>query len=311
MNKNVYIILLIIISPHFITTNCNTQFSLQKIKSFFSSRMMEKVDQQELPTASIDSISIANINGNITIKTGPKKSLFVRTITRAKNQEYLDNIHVTIDSSKNNHLAITTKNTNKKFAGSVEYELIVPTSLNIALSITGSGDAFIKDVHGAIDVVTNDNITITNTKKLVSAQTLKKGSISVTNSLGPVKVQSHYGNIYGENIAHSFDGYSTTGKVNVTYKKLPPASSVNLKTTSGNIMLALPTDTNAEIRGHTAQGTLVSDLYITLKPYVTQLNSATWNRFKKEVDGILGSGEAIIAVQSTKGNVKIIEAQTM
>jgi hypothetical protein len=296
-----------------ISSFCATekQSSFKKITSFLSNYKLEKIDQRELPATPINSISINNINGPITIKTGWKKnSIFLKTTKRAKKEEDLRHIKVVVDSSKNDHLAITTKHINSKLVGLVEYELIVPASLNITLNISGTGDACIKDVHGAINVVTNDNITISNSKKLVSARTLKKGTINITNALGPVDAQTHQGNITGENIAHSFNAHSTSGKVTVAYKKLPSTGTIDLKTTSGNIILALPTDTNAEIKGHTTHGTLVSDHVITLKPYATQLNSFAWNKFKKEVDGTIGSGEATIALHSIKGNLKISEIKT-
>jgi len=158
-----------------------------------------------------------------------------------------------------------------------------------------------------IDVVAHDDITIINTKQLASAQSLKKGSINLVNTRGPVEAYTHNGNITGDNIAHNCDARSIKGKINISYKKLPATGSINLKTTSGNIMLALPTDTNAQICGYTTYGTFISDHEITLKSYATKLNKTAWNRFKKEVDGTLGTGDATIIVQSTKGNVKIIE----
>ncbi len=311
MNKAVYMILLFTITSSLITIDCSAKLRLKKIKSFFSGYKLEKIDQRELPALSIDTVAINNINGPITIKTGWKKnSIFLKTTKRAKKPEDLNNIKVVVDSSRANQMTITTKHINPKLVGLVEYELIVPASLDIALNILGNGDAHINDVHGAINVVTNDNIAITNTKKLVSARTLKKGSITIANAAGSVDAQSHQGNIIGENITNSFAAHSISGKVTVAYKTVPSTSSIKLQTTSGNIMLALPTDTNAEIQGHTTHGTIVSDHYITLKPYATQLNSSAWNKFRKEVDGTLGTGEATIALHSTKGNVRITEIKT-
>ena len=303
-------VLFITISFLVITIDCKQKFSFhEKIKSFLQSDVVEKIDQQELPATSFNSLSLANSNGSITIKTGPKKSLFVRTIKRAKKKEHLENIKVLLDSSKNDHLTIVTENTNKKDIGSVDYELIVPSSLAIALTATGSGTVFIKDVHGTIDVVANDTVTLVNTKKSVSVQTCKKGSIHISNASGPVEAYTQQGNIVGENIAHSFEARTTTGKVNITYKNLPPTSSINLKSSSGNIILALPTDTNAAICGCTTHGTLMSEHDITLKSYTTKLNKSAWSKFTKEVDGILGTGEAMIDLQTTKGSVKIVETK--
>lgn len=308
MKKTMYIILFSSLISSTITPNSISSFN--KITSFFTGHKYDKSDQRELSASSVKSIAIDNINGPITIQTWKKKSIFLKTTKRTKKEEDLNNIKIVVDSTQDNHLAITTKHINPKIAGLVEYELIVPASLDIMLTIAGNGDAFIKDIHGVINVVTNDNITITNTHKAVSARTLKKGTITIAHAQGAVNVQSCQGNIIGENIANSFTAHSTSGRVSVAYKTLPSTSAIDVKTNSGNIMLALPTDTNAEIRGYTMYGTLISDHVITLKPYATQLNSSAWNKFKKEVDGTIGTGEATIALHSTSGNVKISEAKT-
>ncbi len=312
MNKNVYILLSItLLSIPFIAYG-DTQKPIKKIKSFFTGQQLEKIDQRELHAIAVDTISIDNINGPITIKTGWKKnSVFMKTTKRAKKQEDLNNIKIVIDSSKSNHLAITTKHINKKLHGSVEYELIIPAALDVELSIAGHGDALIKDVDGNISIVVNDNITVNNTKSAVFVECCKKGSISIANTLGPVEATSHQGSITGKDITNSFSAHSTTGKINIAYKTLPATSSIHLETLSGNIMLALPAETNAEIKGQTMKGNITSDLDITLKQRSTKLNHLAWDQFKKEVDGTLGTGDAMIALRSTNGSVKITESKTV
>ncbi len=306
MNKNVYTVLCVVIST-FTASNCHAKFSFhEKIKSFLQSNSAEKVDQKEFSATSIQSLSLANINGSVTIKTGPKNSLFLRTTKRARKESLLDALGV-ITEIHNNHLAITTKNNNKRKAGAIDYELIVPTSLDVAINITGYGNVCIKDVHGALDIIVHDNINIINSKKLVSAQTLKKGSISITNAHGPIEAYTQQGNITGENITHNCDARSTSGKISLAYKQVPPTSTINLTTTSGNIQLALPAETNAAICGNTTYGTFMSDHDITLKSYTTKLNKTAWTQFTKNVNGTLGSGDAKIEIKSTKGNVKILE----
>jgi ribosomal protein L20A (L18A) len=309
MNKKMYVVL--VISLIFGVGNCTGKSSFyKKMKAFFCGNVLEKVYQEEFCAASLDMLSLNAINGSIVIKSGPKKSLFLKTIQRAKKEDNLNAMQVIVDTHVNNHLSITTKDNSKKMRGSIDYELIVPTSLDLALTISGKGNVYIKDVHGIIQVVAQDAIVITNTKELVSAQTLKKGSITVINAVGPVEAYSQQGTIRGENIANSFDAHSIKGKINVVYKKLPTTSLIKLKTVSGNITLALPADTNAEICGYTTQGTLLSEHDITLKPYTTKLNKSAWNKFTKEVNGVLGTGEATIMLHSTKGNVKIIQTKT-
>ena len=277
----------------------------KKLRSFFSFHKAEKINQQELPAASINSLSLRGIDGSVTIKTGSTKSLCIKTIIRARKQEDVDATTIAIDMIKNNHLAIATKCKNKKAVAMVDYELIVPETINLSMKLLGKGSIVIKDVKGSINVVAQDSIAISNTKKSVIAKTYNKGPISIINAFGPVDVVSCNGIIKGEKIAHSFRARSKKGKITIAYIGLPPEGTVDLKTESGAITLGLPSDTNAEIKATTFRGTLTSDLYVTLHPYTTQLNTSAWNKFKREVDGILGFGQATINLQSTKGNIVI------
>jgi len=277
MNKSVYILVFLgSLTLH--TTTAHAEKISDRLKSFinnFRSYKYEEIKQKEYQALSIDTISINNINGPITITTGWKKNVIsLKTIKRAKKETDLNNIKI-IQSIQNNHLTFTTRHINPKLIGLVEYELIVPASFNVNLAIAQDGDVCINDINGSINVVTNDTISISNTKQAVSARTLKKGSIFIANAWGPVTAQSHYGNIYGENIAHDFTAQSTSGKINIAYKTVPPTSSIDLKTTSGHIILALPTDTNAEIRGKTTHGTLF--LIILLCSNLMQRNLITWH----------------------------------
>ncbi len=312
MNKNLYITILAISISHIMTVNCGPNRYLQKIKDFFRPSMIEEVEQQEFPAATIESIDITNINGHITIQTGPKKSLFVKATKRARKANNLDTVAITINENKPNHLGIATRYSgpkNKRNSVIVDYELIVPASLNVKLKTTGRGDIVIKNIQGTIEAVAQDNITIAHTQKSVLAQTIKKGSITILHTAGPIEARTYAGTIKGEHIAHSFYADTTKGNINLTYKNLPSTACLDLKSSSGNIILALPTETSAQVRGHTAYGTFMSEHQIQLKSYTTLLNKQAWIRFKKEIEGTLGSGQATIALRSTKGNIKIIETK--
>lgn len=307
MNKNVYMMLLMLFGSQSNTIFCTSEWK-NRIKSFFGRHVIEKIDQKEFAADGIETICITNTNGSISVKTGPKKSLFVRTTTRVKKADDFDAMRVIFDESKKNNLVIATKRkkTNHKIVGSVDYELIVPTAINLALTITGKGTVYIKDVHGTIDVTAQDDISIINTKKLVSAQTLKKGTISILNAQGPVEAYTQQGMIIGSNIGHDFNARSTSGKIDIAYKKLPPTSFVDLNSVSGNITLALPIDTNAEICGQTKNGSIISEHEITLNSRTTKLNKTSWAQFMKDIDGTLGNKDASIALQSNRGNIKIL-----
>lgn len=308
MDKNVHIILLIILCISYFDLDYCEQLSLtQKIKTFFQRKSIEKIEQQEVPIRSLCSLSLNNIHGSISIKSGPKKSIFLQSIKRAKTETILDTLSVNVETINTNHLAIFTHSNHKNNSYSIDYELIVPAFLDIAINITGKGTVFVKDLDGAIDIVANNDITVLNTKKRISTQTLKQGSITIIDATGPVEAYTQNGSIIAENITNSFDARSAKGNITVVCKKVPEKSYINLSTFAGNINLALPINTNATIYGDTRYGILLSHHTIRINPYCTKLNKNAWTYFTKHVEGILGNGDAIVHMQSTKGNIKLIE----
>jgi len=287
MKRIVYTLLLLAFFTTRINTGSFARTCLQKVICFFHLGALEKIDHKELSTDSLTAISIKNCNGSITIKTGWKKNhLCLKIIRRAKKQSDLDAIKIIADSTNSHHLAISTYCTQKKMKGSVEYELIVPTSLGVMLS-TNKGDICINDIQGKIKAAT------------------KKGSICIENAQGEVEALSEYGAITIINAHSSVTARSIKGKVVVNYAALPHDSNVQLSTISGNIALTVPALINATVHCSTAYATVCSDHYITLSPYVTQLNYCAWAKFKKEVNGTIGSGKATISLTSTYGNINI------
>ena len=305
MNRIVYMILLFTVVYHYENNAKEKHAWKQKIKSFFVRMPIEKIEQHELCADEIETITIIN-RGPVFVKSGPKKSLFFTAKKAAKKHSDLDDVAVVIDRSKNKQLIISSQYDNKKKPKcTVHCELIVPACCNIF--VEGNDTVCIKDVLGTITAVTHGNITITNSKKSVLATALDQGSIIISHASGPVNAQADRGDIIGQEIAHSFSGHSIAGKINVAYKTLPSTSSIDLKTITKNILLELPTNTNAEILGSTINGSILSDHYLVLKPYTTQLNKSAWKKFKQTVNGTLGMGQAAIALQSTHGNIKITE----
>src|SRR5579871_3038531 len=301
MNKNVYIIVLVII-----VCNCHAFSLRKKIQSLWHRRLVEKIDQKEIPAHTIRSVSLTNHHGSITIKAGPKKSFFIRAIKRAK-KHYLDNLAVVIENN-HDYVSITSHDNNKKKNSYIDYELIVPASSNITLNLNGNGDVLIKNIQGVIDIVACNDVTTINTKKLVYVQTRNKGSITIINAHGPIEAYTHKGKIIGQNINDNFSACSLNGSIAIAYKKVPSTNIIDLTTTSGNIKLAIPAATNAAIHGHTMHGTFMCDHEVTLSSYTTRLNKMAWTQFTRGVEGVLGTGgDTSIAINSTTGNVKIVE----
>lgn len=307
MNRPLYMLLLLPLCAGRMEPVSRIENQFKKISSLFDYYSLEITDHKELPTTDLEMITIENHSGPITIKTGWKKDyLCLKTTKRSRKQKDLDDIKITINKTKKNNMHITTHYTHAKKNGSVEYELIVPASLSVHLK-THDGDISVNDIQGTINTHThNGNTAIVNTKNSIHT-TSTNGDITLREASGIISASSQYGNIDIHEACNSITSHSVKGKITVDYEKLPPTSSVNLETTSGNITLTLPSQTNATINGVTTHATLMSDHYIMLNPYKTQLNDYAWNKFRREVHGSIGSGDATIFLRSIKGTIKILE----
>jgi len=279
----------------------------KKMKSFFCRQTAEKIDYKEFSAASLHSLSIENSNGPITIKTGwKKKSLCLKTIKHARNTVELNDIKIAADAKTPHHLSLITKQKNPS-QGTIEYELIVPANLNLSLT-AHNGSIHVNDIEGTITAITdNGDITITNTKNTVHAQAHSVGSITIENAQGAINCLTQCGTIVINNAHNNLSAFTQKGKIITQYNTLDNATTIALETSSGDIILTLPTQSNATIHGTTAHGAIFSDHYITLKPYTTQLNTLAWKKLKKEINGTIGSGAVDISLCSLWGTIKILE----
>ncbi len=176
--------------------------------------------------------------------------------------------------------------------------------------VTHRGNIKAKDIHGPVAAVThNGDIEMTNITGKMSTQIIEKGTINIYHARNGVTASTNHGNIIIDGTYQSVNAFAAKGKVYVSSNQLPTTSFITLEA-SGLVTLELPLIVNASIQGRTSHGTITSDHYITLKPYTTQLNNLAWNRFRQEVDGILGTGESQIKIRSTRGNVKITKTVT-
>ncbi len=308
MHYPLYILCLLLIQTTHTHSSSYIDHYKKKIKSFFDFSTEKKIEQKEFPASCITSLSIENRYGPITIKTGwKKKSLCLKTIQHSKPKNNAKETNIVIDTSTPHHMSMYTKEYGHPKQLFVEYELIIPTHMNIILT-TEHGDISIENIEGNIKARTHTgSISINNTKGSISAQSLTKGSLYIKKAAGKINAITEYGDIIIQQTNNSITARTKKGKIDVVCEKLPPSESLSLETSSGNILVTLPKEISATINCSTLHGTITSEHYITLKPYTTQLNTIAWNKIKKEIQGTIGSGDASISLSTMYGTIKILE----
>lgn len=305
-----YLALLFMITPQMAYTKSNMKQSVNKL---LKRTVHEEIVQKEYPLKGRKAISIKNLRGNITVKSEwDNQTVLVTAIKKAPKAEYFD--LATIDDSRSDRVELKIEtaysSTNKKSSKvSVDYELVVPHNVRLEL-IADHGTIKIHEVNGQIIAKTcqEGNIEIDNAQNSVYALIEKKGSILIHQAQNNVKAFAHHGNITIHNAKKGIIAQADRGKLDIACLQIPSTSKVTLNTRSGHITLRIPEATNAELQAHTENGTVTCAHYVTVKPLTTQLDSQAWTRFRKEVEGTLGSGEANITAHTDKGNIKILDA---
>jgi DUF4097 and DUF4098 domain-containing protein YvlB len=309
-SKHVYVCLAVfMITPHIAYTKSKIKQSMNKL---LKRTVHEEIVQKEYPLRGRKAISIKNLYGNITVKSEwDNPTLLLTAVKKAPKAGLLDLATVNDAHSDKLELKIETayaKNNKKASKVSVDYELVVPHNVRLEL-IADHGTIKIHEANGQIVAKTCHvgNIEIENAQNSVYAQVEKKGSIRINQAQNNVKAFAHHGNITIHNAKKGIIAQADRGKLDIACLQIPSTSKVSLNTRSGHITLRIPEATNAELQAHTENGTVTCAHYVTVKPLTTQLDSGAWSRFRKEVEGTLGSGEATINAHTDKGNIKILE----
>jgi len=282
-------------------------FSLDSLKSYFYKKQHEKVIQKELAMGKRRILIIKNQGaGNVVINEWGQNSIQLKATKLAPQEELLDTIAINA-ALTNRAVTITTHYKDKKARGSVNYELLIPrnTKVNVAMN---KGSITVNRINGPILATTQTgNITINNTKGTLVAKT-NRGNITVSKAQGNIRAITQNGNINIDESTKSIIATTKKGGITTTCKNVQPLDTILLSTQSGNIKLGLPAATNAELQARTGRGKLLSEHYITIKPQTVKLDRHMWARFKREVNGTLGSGEATIKLSATYGNINIVKA---
>lgn len=318
MNTKRIILYSTLLSLHSITLTLGSgKFSLDGIYSLFGKYSNEVIIEKEYQIANPTAftLNINNTHGNIIIVTEwQRKSICLKATKQAAKEEFLNEFSIKAkleERFNGNHLTLKTVCSRKDVKGSITYNLIVPN--HIALNLhTDQGIIRVHDVNGPVIATTqNGNIELKNVGNTITAQTEENGSIVIEKAQGNIKATTNKGDILISDANKSIIATTQKGNIITACTDVPPTSRIILNSeSSGAITLSLPSTINATLQGRTARGNLTSSIPVTIKPFTTTLTKHTRKELAKQVDGILGTGEADIRVSSNNGNIKILETKT-
>ena len=282
-------------------------FSFKKMYQYvIPPKLHEEIVYEEYPTQKLSKCTLKNKQGNIRVKTDKQDKIFLKAIKKSADPQTVNKLtfsHKTVGQE----LVIQSSYDELTLDGMIDFELIVPQKLALNLA-TNEGTINTKDTYAPLAASTQKgSIEAAQVYHTLDAHTDIKGDIFIRNPHKQVKAHTTNGNIYIYDAQESIIAHADYGTVQMFAKEVPSTSSIKLTTISGTILLHIPADVNADLQASTKYGTITSDHFITLKPQTTQLNKQAWKRFQKQIDGVLGSGEAQIKLSSVKSNIKLLE----
>lgn len=277
-----------------------------KVTELFKKNKAEKIIEKEYPIKKIDTLEVANIDGDITV-TGEWEQPIVRVKATIKAGKEEDLELVTINCAHHRTSLSLSTNTPEDKVYQVHYELMIPKKINLAFT-TQKGNMSIAESSGKVHAQTfKGDINIERSKSSINAETLCRGHIAINDAQGPVVARAKKGSISIANASNSISAHTENGIVRTAHSSIPHTSNINLESEYGNAIVSLPASTNANLYAKTDHGCITSDHFVTLKSQTTKLDPKSWSRFKKEVDGTIGAGGASIQINCKNGTIKLLD----
>jgi DUF4097 and DUF4098 domain-containing protein YvlB len=213
-------------------------------------------------------VSLENVNGDITVTSGPAGVVAVVAHRKAGTQEYLDGLEIVVDADRD-YVRIETRHPKSSGgwfswgsngSGSVAYKLTVPADANLDGIETVNGDVSISGVGGTVKAATVN------------------GGLDVTDLAGDVGLET------------------VNGSIEARFTALSGDQRVDAEAVNGKIRLRLPGDASARVTAETVNGSIVADDF-GLEPEKGFVG--------RELSGDIGGGSARVSLDTVNGSIRI------
>jgi DUF4097 and DUF4098 domain-containing protein YvlB len=216
---------------------------------------------QTYPLESGGSFELQNVNGTVDVQGWDRSAVEIHAVKTAKRQESdLDLVAIDVEA-KPNAVSVTTRYPqNEGVEVVVEYVVHVPHGAHVE---------HVGTVNGTLRVTGIDRVEDLRTVN---------GNIEVYDGGGSVRARS------------------TNGSVHLELLHVADKDGALAETTNGSVLLAVPSDTQADLEARCMNGNFSSELPIafesTLRP--------------REMHGKLGSGGAPIRLRTVNGGIRVV-----
>ena len=220
---------------------------------------------QSYPLQPGGTFELQNVNGTVEVDGWDRDAIEVHAVKTAKVKESdLERVSIEVDAKPSAVSVITRYPQNEGVEVAVEYIIHVPHGAHVEHLGTVNGTLRI----AGVDVV--EDLRTVN------------GNIEVYEGGGPVHAQTTNGNVHLE-LAHMA---ATRGE----------KGEATAETTNGSLLLAVPSDTQADVEAKCMNGNFSSELPLALESGLRP----------REIHGKLGTGGTPIHLHTVNGAIRVI-----
>lgn len=216
---------------------------------------------QSYPLQPGGTFELQNVNGTVDVQGWDRNEVEVHAVKTAKQKEAdLERVSIEVDARPDSVSVATRYPQNEGVEVAVEYTIHVPYGARVE---------HIGTVNGTLRISGLENVEDLHTVN---------GNIEVFEAGG------------------SIHAHTTNGNVHLELAHVPEKSGATAETTNGSLVLAVPSDLQAEVEARCLNGNFYSELPITMES----------TQRPREMHGRLGRGGAPIHLRTVNGGIRLV-----
>lgn len=222
---------------------------------------ISKEFNQTYPLQPGGTFELQNVNGTVDVQTWDRDEVEVRAVKTAKRKESdLDLVSIDVDATRSSVSVTTRYPQNEGVEVAVEYIVHVPHCAHVEHLGTVNGTLRIAGVEAIEDLRTVN---------------------------GNIEVYEGGGSVHA---------HTTNGNVHLELLHIQDKSGAVAETTNGSLLLAVPTNTQADLEARCLNGSFYSELPLALAS----------SQRPRETHGRLGKGGVPIRLHTVNGGIRVV-----
>jgi DUF4097 and DUF4098 domain-containing protein YvlB len=224
---------------------------------------------QTAPFNATGSLSLANVNGNVEIRTWDKNQILVEGEKSAKTDEELKQIELTIDLTDTR--AGIKVHLPKRSGG---------------WWVFGRHDPGVRPLHDHRAGDRRDR-----------AAPDVNSAVTIDGLRGPIEAESVNGAIHGTGLGGDVRLSTVNGAIDASFAAIAPQQKLSFNTVNGSITVGLPKDAGVKLQGSVVNGRINCDFPLELGQHASGRN----------LSGTIGDGRATLRAETVNGSIAIQE----